>query len=284
MTFLEEPDYLTPATITDEELVSLNRAIQARYGIDFTQYEPVSIKRRVVRIMGKVKVTNTLDLWRCFLQDPEFIFKYVDEITVGLTEMFRNPDMWQKLRDEIFPDFRTKEKILVWHAGCSTGEEVYTVGIMLKEAGLLHKTELFATDINRQALRQAQTGNYPLDMLPTYQRNYARYHPGASLDKYLDIQGDEFVMKPGLLGRQAKFLVHNLSKDSMLNRFDLIFCRNVMIYFDDKLKRRVLELLHQSLQPGGYLVTGYFDALPTGSQDLFVLEKPAIKLFRRNGD
>jgi chemotaxis protein methyltransferase CheR len=261
------------SAISDEELTSITRAIYSRYGIDFAHYEPVSFKRRVARIISRHGLENTLGLWRKMMSDGQFIFTFIDEITVGLTEMFRNAEFWLRMRSDILPQFYAKSRLNIWHAGCSTGEEVYSMAILLLEEDLIHKARVTATDLNNQAIGQAAAGTFSGAYLPAYQKNYAAAGGKRSLSCYYSLDGD--AIRFNKINRQAfTFYPHNLVKDPMPGPFDIVFCRNVMIYFDDVLKMNVLRLFHGCLSPGGYFVIGYYDAMPDGYQAVLRTLRP----------
>ncbi|MCS7004607.1 MAG: hypothetical protein NZM38_04695 [Cytophagales bacterium] len=274
------------ASISDEEIMSINRAILLRYGIDFTNYEINSLKRRIVRIINKYRFENTIGLWKHLLKDSQFIFTYIDEITVGLTEMFRNPDLWIKFRDDILPKLSCNSTIYMWHAGCSTGEEVYTASIVLHEQNLRYCTYTLASDINRTFVAKAQSGCYEADLLQQYQKNYLTFNPNSKkgIFEYFDsLKNSEFCVK-AFVRQNISFVQHSLLEplaDSQ-GRFDVIFCRNVLIYFDDTLKLKVLQLFYQTLHPDGFLILGYFDSLSFGLyQPYFEMVEPAYKILRR---
>ncbi len=268
------------SAISDEELTSITRAIHSRYGIDFAHYEPVSFKRRVARVISRHGLENSLGLWRKMLSDGQFIFTFIDEITVGLTEMFRNAEFWLSMRSDVLPQFYPKNRLNIWHAGCSTGEEVYSMAILLLEEDLIHKARVTATDLNTQAISQAAAGTFSSTYLPAYQKNYAAAGGKRTLSSYYTLDGE--VIRFNKINRQSfSFYPHNLVKDPMPGPFDIIFCRNVMIYFDDVLKLNVLRLFHGCLEPGGFFVIGYYDAMPDGYGQFFELHDPNTKTFRR---
>ena len=146
--------------MSDEELKSLTTAIRNRYGIDFTNYESKSLKRGFNRLMMRKKMSSILELWSKIMNDREFFMSCIDELTVNLTELFRNPDIWIKMREEIMPEYSTNFRINMWHAGCSSGEEVYTMAILLKDMNMLRKTRSLATDLSSSILAQAMEGKY----------------------------------------------------------------------------------------------------------------------------
>jgi chemotaxis protein methyltransferase CheR len=268
-------------TITDEELNALNRAILTRYGLDFFHYEPTSFKRRVSRVINKFGLESSLELWRRIIQDKDFIYVFIDEITVGLTAMFRNSDFWIKLRNELLPELNEKTAFSIWHAGCSTGEEVYSMAILLSEANLLDKATVVATDLNSQSIRLAQEGLFSGINHDMYHANYRAAQGKGQLSDYYEMKGEDMCFNR-VDTRHVQFYQHNLSKDGMNQQFDIIFCRNVMIYFDEVLKLKVLELFNNSLKEGGLLIIGYYDALPADYRKWFTLLDPHTRIFRKS--
>lgn len=266
--------------ITEEELQAINKAVEVRYGIDFSSYEPSSFKRRVTRVMNKMEVPSVMHLWRKILNEHDFIYEFINELTVGLTELFRNPDLWAFLKTDILPSFKHEKEIWVWHAGCSTGEEVYTFSITAKEAFLKRKTHQLAGDINRKFLEQAQSGKYSSILTEIYERNFLSYNPKGSIHDYFDVTEQSFEVK-NECKTNIYFEEQNLVRYKPSRKFHLIFCRNVMIYFDQALKKRLLETFHNSLVDGGYLVIGYFDALPREHEQWFTMAYPTYKMFKK---
>lgn len=266
--------------ITDEELLSINRAILLRYGIDFTNYEPQSFKRRMSRALQKFEVDSIFDLWRIMLQDNTFVFKIIDEITVGLTELFRNPALWLFLKKELTTYFLNKPNINIWHAGCSTGEEVYTMSIVLSELDLISKTKIWATDLSGQAIATAEKGSYDDLTFEKYISNYKIFSPDKNLTQYFFHSGGTWRVFQ-TIQQHIKFEQHNLSKDEANESFDIIFCRNVMIYFDEVLKMRVLEKFYHALKDDGYFIIGYYDALPIEYKQFFEIYDAPNKVFKK---
>ena len=163
--------------ISDEELKSLTDAIQQRHGIDFSCYEPKSLKRRVVRALHIFKLNAVHELWIKILKDREFIYPFMDEISVGLTSMFRDPVLWKKLRHLLNEEWSNKTSLNLWHAGCSSGEEIYTMGIVLKESTFRKPVSALATDISNQAMETAKKGEYHSIKLEEYDKNYTQFNP-----------------------------------------------------------------------------------------------------------
>ncbi len=246
--------------VTEEEMNSLTQSILTRYGIDFTCYEPKSLRRRIIRVMNLFDLPNIHDLWVKFLRDSQFIQVFMNEVSVGMTSMFRDPILWRKLKTRVKSDFQSKDTLSVWHAGCSTGEEVYSFGIVLKELNLLKKTKALATDFNMNAIAEAQKGEYHKIKMIENETNYREYNPHGDFTSFYTSDGKYATMNPELISH-AKFQYQNLITDEFPTGFDIIFCRNVMIYFDTIAKNRLLTKFHAALNPGGYLIIGFFDTM-----------------------
>jgi len=273
---------IVTAEISDSELESLNMAIFTKYGYDFSNYEKTSFKRRIQRILYKYEMNSILDLWRKILFDKEFFLEMKDEISVGMTEMFRNPDFWQKIASDIIPKFEDKPTLDIWHAGCATGEEIYSMAILLYEKGILKKSKALATDLSDNFVATAKKAQYDSEAIDRYSKNYLEYNPnGIGLRNYLcKMDEDSFVFRD-FLKDYAFIKQQNLVSEPMTSKFDIIFCRNVMIYFNDELKIKVLKMFNESLKPGGLLCIGYFDALPRNYEQYFEYEESSLKLFRK---
>lgn len=247
-------------SITDEELNSLTHAILRRYGIDFTCYEPASLKRRIVRAINVLKLDSTHQLWVRLLKERDFIYPFIDEVAVGLTAMFRDPILWQTLKREALKAIPAKDQLNIWHAGCSTGEEVYSMGIVLQEAGMKIKTKAVASDMSEAALKLAQEGEYHPLKITEYEKNYATYNPLGIFKRYYSVQEQSVKMQAQLV-THVDFRLHNLVTDPIKEQYDIIFCRNVMIYFDQASKIKLLDQFYQHLNPGGLFIIGFYDAL-----------------------
>ena len=154
--------------ISDQELNSLTNAIKKKYGVDFTNYERKSLKRGFARLITKRKLDSVLNLWSKILSDKSFFIESIDELTVNLTEMFRNPEIWVKMLEDVLPHFENNKKLDIWHAGCSSGEEVYTMAIVLKQQGFLKKTDAIATDLSKRILKEAKKGEYSSMVMNKY--------------------------------------------------------------------------------------------------------------------
>lgn len=270
------------ADVSDEEVKSLAQSIFTRYGIDFTCYEPKSLRRRIIRVMSRFGIGSTIGLWSRFLKDRQFIFLFMNEISVGMTSMFRDPVLWKHLKYRMMKEWAVRDSISIWHAGCSTGEEVFTMGIVMKEANLLHKAKAVATDINRDAIETASAGTYHKIRMIENERNYREYVTFGDLRQYYSSDVKTVTMNSDLI-RHVSFQYHNLINDGIPGKYDIIFCRNVMIYFDTIARNRLLEKFHEALNPNGYLITGFYDTMiSNGHPRKFKLIDPEAKIFSRN--
>lgn len=278
---MEETSPVETISISDEELKSLTDAIHQRHGIDFSCYEPKSLKRRVVRTLHIFKLNAVHELWIKILKEPPFIYPFMDEISVGLTAMFRDPVLWRKLRHLLNEGFADKKELSIWHAGCSTGEEVYTMGIVLKESTFNKPVKATATDISNQAMAVAKKGEYNLMKMDEYNKNYLSFNPGSMLSKYYTTDNGNALMDTSLI-RHVAFEHHNLIKDSFTRKYDIILCRNVMIYFDNNAKLKLFAKFHESLNPGGLFIIGFYDAvLPLVDATKFKVLDIDAKIFQK---
>jgi chemotaxis protein methyltransferase CheR len=276
-----ESSETTFVTLSDEELKSLTDAIHQRHGIDFSCYEPKSLKRRVVRALHIFQFGSVHELWVRILRDHSFIYPFMDEISVGLTAMFRDPVLWKQMRSLLTNELAAKKELSVWHAGCSTGEEVYTMNIVLKESKYAKPVRVWATDISNQSIETAMKGEYHNLKLSEYDQNYRQFNPASSLNKYFREGQDSIAMDNSLISH-VNFQHHNLIKDPVDKKFDIIFCRNVMIYFDNNTKFKLFEKFHEALNPGGLFIIGFYDAiLPLVDASKFKVANLEAKIFQK---
>jgi chemotaxis protein methyltransferase CheR len=241
--------------IADDEVELLLNEIVAAHGYDFTSYSTASVKRRINRLFILDRFNDFQDFRKRVLHDKSYITRFVQEITVNVTEMFRDPLFYKLIREQVLPVLATHPFIRIWHAGCSTGEEVYSMAILLKEAGIMHKSLLYATDINPGVLDQVVKGIYPLRSLKQFSENYILSGGKEDFSSYYTAKYDLAKLDDEL---RSKMIVstHNLVSDRSFNEFQLIICRNVLIYFNKTLQDRVLELFDSSLEPRGFLALG----------------------------
>ncbi len=266
--------------ISDEELDSLTSAIKVRYGMDFTNYEKASLKRGFTRLIQKHELDSLIGLWSKIMKDKEFLYSCIDGLTVNLTELFRNPEIWIKLKEDVLTQLQGKIKLNIWHAGCSSGEEVYTMAMVLQDKKLLHKSSMLATDLSVSILEQARQGEYSTIQVNKYLKASRQYCSEANLNDWFEM-GEHSSHVKEKYKKHIKFEQHNLVQDPMSKSFDIIFCRNVMIYFDDILKMKVLKLFHSCLKDDGFFVIGYYDMLPAGHKELFELYDSTTRLYRK---
>lgn len=241
--------------IFDIEMHLLLEAVFQRYGFDFREYAPRSLRRRVRDFLLQEQLKSVSSLTERLLYDPQSMSRFLQSACVGTSAMFRDPEIYFHLRQHVAPVLRTYPFLKVWHAGCSSGEEVYSMAIFLQEEGLLERTRIYATDISELALRRAPAGCIPAASLPEYAENYRQAGGKNSLYSYGTLQSRFFTLTPELL-KNVVWGAHNLVSDASFNTFHLIFCRNVLIYFNSELQARVRRLLDSSLEPFGTLVLG----------------------------
>lgn len=241
--------------VTDSEIDLLINTLFEYYGYDFSGYSRASFARRVERLVEIQGDGGFPELLSRLRLEPDFFEKVVSEITVNVTEMFRDPQFYRALREKVLPDLRAKPFIRVWHAGCSTGEEVFSMAIVLYEMGLLEKSLLYATDISPDVLESAKKGIFSLKQMLDYGQNYKDAGGQADFSQYYSANYGLAKFNEVFLQRMV-FSQHNLVSDRSFNEFDLILCRNVLIYFDKELQNRALDLFDQSLSNLSYLALG----------------------------
>lgn len=242
-------------TVEDIEIKLLIQAIHACYGYDFGGYSEASFKRLVGGILNKNRLPTISRLQDEILQKPDFFARVLPDLTVTTSEMFRDPAFYKAFREDVVPMLRTYSAFKVWHAGCSTGEEVYSMAILLKEMGLYDRAVIYATDINPSALAAAKEGIYPIHSIRKYTENYLAAGGRESFAGYYTASYDAVRFKPELR-QNIVFANHNLVIDDVFCESQVILCRNVMIYFDRDLQKRVLDLFNRSLAFKGYLCLG----------------------------
>ncbi|MBD1427536.1 CheR family methyltransferase [Sphingobacterium arenae] len=246
--------------VKDDDMEMLLKDISHLYGYDFTQYSKASLKRRLNRICMLDKFTSFAELRYRLIHDDAYLSRFIEEITVNVTEMFRDPHFYAALRHHILPILRTYPFIRIWVAGCSTGEEAYSLAILLKETDLFNKTLIYATDINPSVLEKASKGIFPLNQMKQYSRNYILSGGNRDFSSYYMSMYDVVKFNSDLSSKMI-FSTHNLVSDSSFNEFQLILCRNVLIYFDKDLQNKVFKLFDDSLQPFGFLALGAKETL-----------------------
>lgn len=246
--------------ITDEDLEIVLYDVVELYGYDFTDYSRASLRRRVARLIAKDRFSSFAEFRYKLRNDKTYFKRFVEEITVNVTEMFRDPAFYKSLRDDVLPLLATWPVIRVWHAGCASGEEVYSLAILLHEANLLKKSLLYATDINPTVLERVRHGIYPISQMKQYSENYILSGGKNDFSSYYTAQYNSAKFDD-FLGKRIVLATHNLVSDRSFNEFQLILCRNVMIYFDKPFQDRVLHLFYDSLEMLGYLALGSKETL-----------------------
>ena len=242
------------------EVQLLLEAIYQHYGFDFRGYALGSLKRRLWRRAYGEKVETLSALQDKVLHDPAVMERLLLDLSINVTAMFRDPTFFQAFREKVVPLLRTYPFVRIWNAGCSTGEETYSLAILLKEEGLYDRTRIYATDINDNVLERARDGRFPLEKMREYTENYLRAGGSDEFSRYYTVEGDEASFT-GELCRQVVFAQHNLVSDAPFNEFNVIVCRNVMIYFGKTLQDRVHELFYDSLDQLGVLALGHKESI-----------------------
>lgn len=241
--------------IKDEECLLLFKDIKKHYGYDFTNYSPASVRRRINRLVDVDNLPSFAELRYKILNDEFYFERFVKELTVNVTEMFRDPHFYVALREHVLPHLATYPHIKIWHAGCSTGEEVYSMAILLKEEGLLEKSMIYATDINQSVIETAKAGIYPIKNISQYTQNYNEAKGKSDFSNYYTAKYEHAIFDKSLK-KKMLFSNHNLSIDESFNEFHIIICRNVLIYFNSKLQKRAFNLFNDSLARFGFLALG----------------------------
>lgn len=243
------------------DLRKLTVVIKEQFNYDFSNYAMSSFKRRILRVLELDRLNSVDALIKKLETNPAYFQTFVSEITVNVTEMFRDPSFWRVLRDKVIPNILLNhDKISIWHAGCSSGEEVFSMAIMLEEMGLLDKAKIVATDLDKAIIAKAKIGRIPMKNMDLNEKNYIRYQGTSTLkDYYREVDGMAYLNKRLL--ENISFREHDLVMGNTFSKFDLVLCRNVMIYFNQTLQNKVLNLLHDSLFKYGYLVIGSKESL-----------------------
>lgn len=239
----------------DDELQSLFQAVFERYGWDFRSYARASLRRRVIRHMVREKSESVAALRSSVLADPAAMDRLFISITVHVSAMFRDPDFYVAFRRNVVPALSTYPYLRFWIAGTSTGEEAYSLAILLNEEGLYAKSRIYATDISDIVVERAKSGIYPLSLMREFTQNYQAAGGTRPFGEYYTADSENAVLRPSLRSNML-FAVHNLAGDASFNEFHVIFCRNVMIYFDNETKRKIMKELHSTLFRGGWLLLG----------------------------
>ncbi|MCF8463654.1 MAG: protein-glutamate O-methyltransferase CheR [Flavobacteriales bacterium] len=246
--------------IGEGEVEKIIEALNRYHGIDFSGYSRASFTRRIQRIADK-DANGTFDtLLHRVSENKDYFYKFLKEITVNVTEMFRDPSFFNSVRKNVLPELSRQQSLQIWHAACSTGEEVYSLAVLLHEASLLERSTIRGTDLNPEVLLTAKQGVYPHRNFQEYGQNYERSGGKVSLSEYYEASYGNSIFKSFLKDKMT-FSEHNLVTDGSFNKFNLIMCRNVLIYFQKPLQAHVVHLFKNSLVTGGFLCLGSKESL-----------------------
>lgn len=263
------------------EIELLLQAIHLRYGYDFREYAKESIHRRLEQFIRDRSIASYSDVTARLLRDPEFFRVLLPYFSVSVTALFRDPFFYAAVGERVIPRLRAWPHVKIWHAGCATGEEVYSFVVLLREAGLLERSQVYGTDISQAALETAKAGIYPLEVLRRGSQNYLEAGCRGSLADHYLAHRDAAIVDLSLR-RRVTFARHNLAMDASFGEMQVIVCRNVLIYFNEGLQNQVLELFWESLENGGMLCLGDKESLTFSSvADRFQVLDEKAKIFRK---
>jgi chemotaxis protein methyltransferase CheR len=264
------------------EMELLLLAIYRHHGFDFRAYAAASLHRRIRRHLENVKVSTISGLTELILHDPTALQRLLHDLSVNVTAMFRDPSFFLELRTTVVPLLKTYPTVRIWHAGCSTGEEVFAMSILLEEEGLSERCRIYATDMDSTVLDQARQGIFPLSRMKEYTSNYFLAGGKRSLSDYFTAKYDGALFSPRL-AKNVLFTQHNLAMDRSFSEFNVIVCRNVLIYFDRTLKDQALGLFSESLATLGVLCLGRKESLRfTAFEHEFSTLSERERIYRRN--
>ncbi len=267
-----------PESIEIEAFVT---SVRRRWGYDFAGYSAPSLRRRLRRAVDLEGLESISQLQGRVLQDRAALERFVGHLSVGYTSMFRDPEVYARIREQLVPVLRTWPFIRIWHAGCSTGEEVYSLAILLEEEGLYDRCRIYATDLSEVLLERARRGVFPLRVMKEYTQQYLRSGGQGDFSRWYAADARSAVFDPSLR-RNIVFSAHNLVSDGVFNQFHFIMCRNVLIYFSAPPRDQVHRLLAASLERFGYLCLGTKEAVAhTPVADLYEEVFPDERIFRR---
>jgi chemotaxis protein methyltransferase CheR len=272
---------LDEITLEKLEIELVLEVIFQRYGYDFRSYARASMSRRVRRFLLLSDCDHISELIPRLLHDERFFEDLVQSFSITVTEMFRDPSVYRSIRERIVPVLKTWPYLKVWHAGCATGEEVYSLAILLTEEGLYDRCTIFATDFNDAALETARNGIYPMDRAQQATRNHQAAGGRRSFSEYYQARYESMAVAESLK-TNITFANHNLVTDDVFGEMHLVLCRNVLIYFDPELKSHALDVFSRSLVPGGFLCLGDKESLgPTEVGTRFIDLDPDARLFKK---
>jgi chemotaxis protein methyltransferase CheR len=264
------------------EIELLLQGIRRRYGYDFTHYSPASLKRRLISARDQAQAGRFTEMLDKVLHNEAAFDQFLKHMSVTVTDMFRDPSFYNALRKKVIPALRTFPFIKIWHAGCATGEEAYSMAILLHEEDFLSRAHIYATDFNKHSLDTALKSVYPSEKLECYAENYKNSGGRANFSDYYS-SGYDLIKLKDFLKERITFSYHNLVTDGVFGEMNIIFCRNVLIYFDKELQGRALNLFSDSLRHGGFLCLGNKETLNfTEVKDKFEAADTLQKIYRKH--
>lgn len=270
--------------IEDIEIELLLEAVYQHYHYDFRNYARASLKRRLLHARKQLGYDSISAMQSDVLHDRTMLPRLLNYLTVQVSEMFRDPSYFRALREKVIPHLRTYASLKVWVAGCSNGEELYSLSILFREEGLAHKTMFYATDINPNALKAAEAGVYPLEQIRLFTENHQKAGGLTSLSEYYTADYGRAVFDKSLRN-QVVFSDHSLVTDSVFGEMHLISCRNVLIYFNRELQDRALGLFREALCRKGFLGLGAKESLRfSNHSDAFTDLVREHRLFQKRDD
>lgn len=269
---------------TDElETRLILEAIFAKYGYDFRGYGAATMRRRIAAALARTGAAHLGELQHRILTEPEFFVSVLDDLTVQVSEMFRDPQFYRTFREQVVPLLRTYPELKIWHAGCASGEEVYTTAILLAEENLAERTQIYATDVSARAVERARAGVYPEDRASVFSSNHAASGGKRPFDEYCASAYGGIVVREWLR-KQIVFFQHNLVSDYALGEMHVVLCRNVLLYFGPGLRERVLDLFAGSLCRGGFLCLGSSEAIAPSRAHVFGEFSAAQRIYRKRAE
>lgn len=275
-------DAMEPEAESELELDLFLEAVYRKYGYDFRLYSRASMKRRIKLQMQRLKLSNICELIHIILHHEKEFAEILSQMTVNVTEMFRDPDFFKSFREHVIPKLKSYPSLKIWHAGCSTGEEVYSMCILLMEAGLYDRSYIYATDIDHHALDKAKKGIFSIDNVARYSQNYIESGGLTSLSDYYTARYDSVIMDSALK-KNIIFANHDLATDQSFAEMQVIICRNVVIYFNHQLQNRVYQLFTRSLDVNGYLCLGTKESIRFSEcESFYSVIDPQYRIYCRN--
>lgn len=256
--WMDNEEYLKQGQDNENTNIEVDLLLEGIYrlsGFDFREYNRSSISRRIYYRMKLENISTISRLLEKIIHERSFLEQILNDFSINVTEMFRNPSFFKAFRKEVIPKLRDHKEIRIWHAGCATGEEVYSMAILLEEEGLMEKAVIYATDMNEHVLQKASLGAFPLNKMQAYTKNYILAGGANAFSEYYKTDQQYAYFHESLL-KNIIFAQHNLVTDQSFNEFHVIICRNVLIYFTQSLQNKVQKLFYESLSKGGFLGLG----------------------------